>query len=335
MSKTSPPAIEPFAFIVGMSRSGTTWMTWCLNRHPELAVFGETGYWGKHFPHRAKRRFSPFDCDRILRRMPGEARGVPLEPRTPERIEAALYGYNLRKLLNGLRLEILERGEYQRPDELFNRMCGVVAEYSGKPRVMEKTPHHVNWTERISRCYPGVKFIVTCRDPRGFMLSYKHQGDRMAENAREGFQQLYHPMGCALVYRGYARTINRLRRRLGDRMLLVRLEEVRRDPAGIMERVQRFLELPVVDNLHLDPVNTSFPSGERPGLDAEDRFWLRLLAAPAARGLGYEDAIAPAPLSAGLRSVSRLPAWGWRVARKFLSYQNANPATYVLRWLRG
>ncbi len=36
-------------FIVGMSRSGTTWLSNSLNAHPSVAVFGETGFWGKMY----------------------------------------------------------------------------------------------------------------------------------------------------------------------------------------------------------------------------------------------------------------------------------------------
>ena len=37
------------AFICGMSRGGTTWLGHCLNQHPEVAVFGESLYWGRNY----------------------------------------------------------------------------------------------------------------------------------------------------------------------------------------------------------------------------------------------------------------------------------------------
>ena len=36
-------------FIVGMSRTGITWLTRALNLHPELTTFGQSRFWGKHF----------------------------------------------------------------------------------------------------------------------------------------------------------------------------------------------------------------------------------------------------------------------------------------------
>ena len=36
-------------FIVGMGRAGTTWLSKCLNEHPDVAVFGETLFWGRGF----------------------------------------------------------------------------------------------------------------------------------------------------------------------------------------------------------------------------------------------------------------------------------------------
>ena len=34
-------------FIVGMSRSGTSWLAKSLNNHPQISAFGETSFFGR------------------------------------------------------------------------------------------------------------------------------------------------------------------------------------------------------------------------------------------------------------------------------------------------
>src|SRR5262245_30276560 len=36
-------------FLFGMSRAGITWLSRRLNAHPEIAVFGQSRFWGKRF----------------------------------------------------------------------------------------------------------------------------------------------------------------------------------------------------------------------------------------------------------------------------------------------
>ena len=36
-------------FIVGMSRAGTTWMSRCIGKHPDVITFGETSFWGRKY----------------------------------------------------------------------------------------------------------------------------------------------------------------------------------------------------------------------------------------------------------------------------------------------
>jgi hypothetical protein len=323
--------VEPAAFIVGMSRSGTSWLMQALNYCTDAAVFGETGYWGKNFHTTADGTYGPEEIDAILRRLPGN-KGHSLEPRSTENVDRVIGGYALRKLLEPLRFDLVNSGARLGPSELFNLMCGVVASYSGKTVAVEKTPHHINWTERISSAYPGAKLIVTSRDPYGFMRSYKHQGDRMPEPVRRNFRSLYHPIGCALAYRGYARRVEQLRSVGGDRVLCISLEQIEADAAAVLVTVASFLGV----GLRLDALpskfNTSFPEGSRQQLEAADLFWINVIAGRHARQLGYQTD-SSATIRDGLPSLVGLPAWGWRAFRHLRAKRYANVWAYLRRWV--
>ena len=47
------------AFIVGHSRGATTWMSKCLGKHPDVALFGKVSYLGRKF-------VSPVTTENIL-----------------------------------------------------------------------------------------------------------------------------------------------------------------------------------------------------------------------------------------------------------------------------
>lgn len=324
-------AVRPLGFIVGMSRSGTTWMVHAINRQTNAAAFGETGFWGKHYLGGRSSVYGPDECDRALSRMPGE-RGIHLEPRNGQNLERILGGAGLRKLFEPLRRELVDGPVRLSPAQLFDRICGVVAGYSGKSMVVEKTPHHVNFVDRILQAYPDAKFIVMQREPYGFMRSYKHQGDRKEDRVRQGFQSVYHPIGCALAYRGYARSILRLRKTHPERVLTVTLEQVAEDGPAVVGSVGDFLGLQVDATTTLTKVNSSFPAQDAASLEPADLYWMSTIAGRQITALGY-TLERSAHLSDALPSLFRLPGWSWRALRRLAAYQNTGLTGYLRRWL--
>ena len=58
--------INKHLFICGMSRGGTTWLGNCLNEHPNVAVFGESLYWGRNYKEPAKDGYSESQVSEVL-----------------------------------------------------------------------------------------------------------------------------------------------------------------------------------------------------------------------------------------------------------------------------
>jgi hypothetical protein len=322
---------ETARFVVGMSRSGTNWVSRLLNAHPEVASFGESTFWGRGYvPPGPDGAYDRAQLDRTLKHLrgcrigpagdgPGALRTVTDETRS--RIVAEAF--------EGVEPPVT-------PAEVFCRYCRAIAAAEGKRHWVEKTPHHVNWVDRIVAALPAARMVVMVREPYAFMLSYKHQGDRMAEDRRRLFHRLYHPLGCAMVWRGYMRSIVDGARRFPDQMLVVELDALTGSPEKLAE-IQSFLELPVEPDLlaRVPPSNTSFPGAERPELGADDLFWMRLVSGRTMRRAGYRPrAIAWRPVAI-LGSFARLPVWTFHVLKDMRTRVGGGLFRYLWRWVGG
>lgn len=309
------PARTP-GFIVGMSRAGTSWLAEALHRHPQVAVFGESAFWGRHYvAPSADGRYGPAALDDI-RRSSGSSHMRTARP----------GGVDVAALLRLVLDEAESSGERPTPRDVFDALARTVSHTEDAPVIIEKTPHHVNWLGRIRHVYPDALAIVMMREPYGFMRSYKHQGDRKRADVRDRFQKRYHPIACALVYR---RSLASAQRCLAmPDTCRVDFDAIRRTPGDVLAGVQTFLGLEPVDIIG-PPSNSSFPSGVRPQLDPVDVFWMNRVAGRQIRHAGYSMQPSGARPGAVAHSLLRLPQWiGTLRKDKNLSLR------YLLRWLR-
>lgn len=293
-------------FICGMSRGGTTWLGHCLNEHPQVAVFGESLYWGRNYlsPNegggyttdqvRRALQLLAKDCKAFL----GEGEG------NLKQIDRDQW-----KLLLG-RVEVKECS----PAAVFQRVCELVREIEGADFVVEKTPHHVNWIPRILNAYPSAKFAVMVRDPYGFMLSYKHQGDRKHGFAKRDLQALYHPFACAYMWRGYMNSALRMHQSFEAQTHIVRFEELRESPEKCWNDVLNFFEVPLASLVTVSDRNSSF-TGVKRTLKPIDIFWMNLIAGSAIKEGGYLKMKSGVKIVELLGSICGLIPWGFRAAK--------------------
>lgn len=329
--------MHPSGFIVGMSRSGTKWLSMCLNQHSEIAVFGETGFWGKDYIPTENGQWTPQQCSAVVNRMPGiRERRIDEHGRVHVEGQATPVGASvggLNGLFAPLAEEILSVGESLTPEEVFNRICSIVADDSGKKKILEKTPHHVNWIRRIHATYPDARFLVMYRDPYGFMRSYKHQGDRKPQEIGATYRRMYHPIGCALVYRGYARAILDAQSLCPENMLMISLDAIKRDAKSSLAEACHFLGVSFEEECLLPPLNSSFPE-RRKNLDEVDVLWMNWIAGREIQKLGYRKRKANVPVNKLVQTLLEVPKWGVNVWKHFKQHQNASVTKYILRWLR-
>lgn len=313
-----------------MARAGTTWMNRCLNRHPDVVCYGETAYWGRLF-------VAP-DADGLYRqphveRIAGFLLRYRFGPPGPgpgglrDATLAALPG----AVLDALRRHPLPAGPGELFDAAFNR---TIAQLEARPAAIEKTPHHLNHLDRILTHLPDARFLVMLREPYGFMLSYKHQGEQRSEAHAAVRRSIAHPLVTALVWRKAMLSAEAALRRAGERCLVVWLHEVEADPAGVFRRACGHF------GLRFDPAwvlgqadNSSFADGARRELDAADLFWMNFVCGAIMER--HHLARRPTPRDAGAvaRSVLRLPGCAWHLLRTIRGRVGGSPLGYALSWV--
>lgn len=300
---------EPrLAFIMGMSRAGTTWMSTCLGRHPDIAAFGECMYWGKKYIQPSRDgAYTRDQCNQILTRLKdkGILRHGTLSLRN---VTAANLSEVLDEAVEGIEFPV-------NPGELFKCICRRIAQKEEKTWVIEKTPHHIHWIDRINAALPDSKFIVTYREPYSFMLSYKHQPDRqkLSSKKEKTMRGLYHPLGCALVWRGYARSVDHVMKKYPKSACLAPFRDIKEQPENVLEKIQLFLGVQPCKELNTAEPNTSFPDRKRPSLSSDDIFWMNLLSYKEIRALGFETRQTDYEWFKIVRSFLRIPLWVFHV----------------------
>ncbi len=321
-------------FIVGMSRSGTTWLAKSLDRHPELAVIGETAFWGREYVEPNKDGYyMPSQQGEIIKRLQACGLTATMGNISDTETKESRHARHARrravvgKLMEQCQIPVM-------PDKFFTQICGVVVDDEGKKWAIEKTPHHVNWLERITSEYPQARFLVMFRDAYGFMLSYKHQDERKQLDAGRKFKNLYHPLGCALVWRGYAMAIANALQKYPEHCMSIEYGQLKSEPTKVIERAQKFIGVRVVDGLVIPPDNSSFVNRARPELDAIDIFWMNLVAKNRMKELAIEQKDGNASIFQVIASVVRIPVWVITVLTRFLIDGRIKSIAYLLTWVR-
>lgn len=314
-------------FICGMSRSGTTWLGCCLNMHPEVAVFGETLYWGRcYIEPNSDALYGDRELDELIhfqkdlnRAFRGQSDGS---------LKSVDEGH-WHQIVTSLRS--LSPAS---PSAIFDSICSQIAKAEGKNMVIEKTPHHLNHVSRIERFYPDSHFIIMVRDPYSFMLSYKNQGLQRSADHRYHMSRYFHPIGCALVWKGYARQATKVEQQLGDRSLLIRFEKLKLDGNAVWQKVLLFLDVTPHSLPIIEDKNSSFSRHERPDLKPIDVFWMNLIAGNAIDGLGYTRRESGFPLLAIIVSLCSFIPCSIRVLKDISKRCSGGIISYILNWVK-
>ncbi len=145
--------MNPYVFVVGCPRSGTTLLQRLLDANSELAVINETMW---------------------ITREARKWNGVPGEERVPPEIVATLFEYpRFRRL--GLRLEEVEALVASEAALSYPRFVSGIFDLYGQQRgkrlVGDKSPGYVREMATLHELWPEAKFIHLIRDGRDVWLS--------------------------------------------------------------------------------------------------------------------------------------------------------------------
>jgi hypothetical protein len=336
MSEDSPSSARAAMFIAGMPRAATTWLCKCFNEHPQTAGFGESMFFGRRYVQPGEDgRYSQQQLRMILKRL-GD--GTCIHAVNGDGV-GCLKRVSRENLADVIEAGFASLTHNPTPTEVFTTLLDTIAHAEGKQRAVEKTPHHLNWVDRIVESFPNARIVIMLREPYSFMLSYKHQGDRKSLKLRKTLRRLYHPMACAMIWRASMRSALAAQEHYPDHVLLVNHERVKESSTQVLDEVQQFFGLEPVDLASRMPrVNSSFsedvPSQPRPSLRADDVFWMNRIAGRIMARAGYKQRKAPLQPLPILWSILRLPIWGincaWILSRKV----EGSFTRYFLRWFR-
>ncbi|MEM1373309.1 MAG: sulfotransferase [Pseudomonadota bacterium] len=251
-------------FVLGLQRSGTTWLANLLEAHPGIAAVASEDHNGVHesifFSHFA-RAFGPWE-DSAARQAFREA-----------------YKHSDYWLLTGLPETILSdiMAEASSYADVFRGTMDRIAFASGAKAWVEKSPHHSLMAEDIRRAIPDARFVMVLRDTEDMVLS------RLSGFGRDPSRNLKRVADIAR-----AAAVNVLFERRFSQMArdpafyLVRYDALRGDTDGALTGILGFLGLSAPQ----DPLvsrfapNSSFSDrASRPSLSALDRAVLRMSSA--------------------------------------------------------
>lgn len=296
-------------FVAGPDRSGTTLMLALLASHPDLSMVRRTNMW-RYFHGRYGDLAVPANFERCLADMLAYRRMRHLAPDA---------GRIRRDFLAG-------PPTYGRLFALFHAHH---AERAGKRRWGDKSLHTEHHAARVFAEFPDATVVHMVRDPRDRYASVRR---RDGGDARR--------VGAATArWLASARAARRNAQRWPERYLVVRYEDLARDPRTVLARVcaaaglawsEEMLTLAGLPQLARDGGNSSF-GDVAPGavsMRAIGRFrsvlspgevaFVQLVAGRTMRAFGYEAVP---------------PGWGGRAAARFAARDLPMQLARTLGWL--
>ena len=273
-------------FIVGLPRSGSTWLSRSLNKHQGLFVFGETMYWGKRY-------ISPNDLEEYhkdsLDKVVKNLVSIDFETTVGVKGTEGSKFVNLKDIPNIVNSTIQETDLPINPGDFFSLFCSAMARAERKTGWIEKTPHHIHYIDRIMHFLPKSRFVILLRDPYSFLLSYKHQkGHKNTEESRKRFADRYHPLGCAFVWRKTVEEAQESIQKYPTSCMLLDHSELLLEPNEVLQEILDFFQAERENIKGIDgSVFSSFDKEQKPKMSASDIFWMNLIAGPEIKRCGY------------------------------------------------
>ena len=151
-----PPKDLRLVFLIGMPRSGTTWITWLLTHHPEVVTFRHSGM---------------FFCFEHLQKW--WTRDIKFSSGT----DLGEDGYEMSSSAEKLEEEELCQLLRRTGSHVFERLT---REAPNARALVDQTPEHIALTPFIRKIYPEACFLHVVRDPRAVYSSIRRAADSWA-----------------------------------------------------------------------------------------------------------------------------------------------------------
>ncbi|WP_323754009.1 sulfotransferase [Marinobacter sp.] len=224
-------------FIVGHSRSGSTLLASLLGRHPNIHAIPETHFFnGSYSGFFLRRLWAQKSINKILSYT--VERNVRLR-------DIGVTQKEIKEFSNNEHLASVK--------SVFNSIMGIELQRSGKQRILEKTPYHIEHIDRVFRWYPGAKVICTIRDSRDTIDSlvkapWTHSN----------------PQRHAAYWSWCVREALNKQRKYPAGMLICKYEDLVTEPVQELKRITDFIDEKFVPTLISgSPISQVIPSWEK------------------------------------------------------------------------
>ncbi|GAB4497360.1 MAG: hypothetical protein OHK003_05650 [Anaerolineales bacterium] len=233
-------------FICGSMKSGTTLLIHLLDSHPDLQVMPGDSHFVNQLKYWNRTQFkeiASYWVHRIVNPTGQEPFWFFGFNESAFNIFLAYLNYFLKKTEKDIFVCVVMS---------FYAVDRLIGNPASKKYWVEKTPHNELHAQMLSRLYPNAKFIHILRDPLNNIVSLK---------------KLDTYYGGAASPLDYARVINKLfkfarinLKKIGkEKYLVIRYEELTKDPFEVMNRVCAFLDIPFHEAL-LTPTENGRPA---------------------------------------------------------------------------
>ena len=220
---------NPYLFVVGCPRSGTTLLQRMLDHHPQLAVANDS-----HFIPRAIEDI-PVNAD---------------PPLTHDLVERVRHYHRFPRL--NLPDQVVQKAASQAHTygEFVSNLYSAYARLHRKPLAGEKTPDYVRHLPLLHHLFPWAKFVHIIRDGRNVALSTLEWARRDKGPGRFELWQQDPLAVCALWWRWQVTTGRLAGEKLGsDRYREVLYEDLVHHPERVLQDLSEFLGLPFASEM--------------------------------------------------------------------------------------
>jgi hypothetical protein len=246
-------SVNPFVFIVGGARSGTTLLQRLVDAHPDIAIIHET-----HWIPRFYEKRSGLTSDGMVTK---ELIGMLLDDRRFTKLGIS----------RGQLEDLVSSDEPVSYVDCITRIFDLYGTVRGKRLVGDKTPGYVRTIRTLHALWPRAKFVHLIRDGRDVFLSMKDWKKVDRSVGRFATWTLDPASASAFWWKWDVRRGREAANRLEPGLYYeVRYETLVSRPAEECEALCEFLKLPY------DEAMLSFHEGRtktKPGLDAKHA-WL-------------------------------------------------------------
>lgn len=280
-------------FVLGLQRSGTTWLANVLANHPRIVAVQSEDHFGVHesifFSHFA-RAYPDLDDESVFQAF------------------AEAFTESDYYLLTGIEKEWLCKRRPRDHAEAFRALMDEMASRDGVAEAwVEKTPQHSLLAEELASAFPDARFVAILREPRAVIASHLGLlGDKPLSRRARMLELARLCLSCSLHERFLKRFC-----RDHPQALLTRYEALIAEPAAETERICSFIGAEFTPAMLELPWsrNTSFRA-DRPDPSSVDRLFVGTMLA----------ALRAVPLRALRSWVARRqarqpvewPSWCWR-----------------------